>query len=312
MWRGKPRAGLPAQSLREADRVADAMAELSAVDPDELSYADLLAGEADDATRARLEDRRRTDPDFFDATEAARRAWNALPTMEQLPVDPRQVQESWLRFRSLANMPPLAGEARPQAPVHDLPVRRAWLDARRTRFLRVAATWVALMVIPVAGIWMWNAGAPVPESSVRQVGSPSTSPVGTPVVSGAVAQVTTTGDGERRTLTLADGSVVLLEPNSRLSQALGTSREFSLAGAATFTVQHASGATFRVRSDVAVVTVTGTVFRVDASTAGVTAVTVSEGRVLLAGTDAAAPAVALSAGERGRVREGEGPVREPR
>ncbi|MBK8648887.1 MAG: FecR domain-containing protein [Gemmatimonadetes bacterium] len=106
--------------------------------------------------------------------------------------------------------------------------------------------------------------------------------------------------------------MVLLEPNSRLSQAAGTSREFSLAGAATFTVQHAAGATFRVRRDVAVVTVTGTVFRVDASTAGVTAVTVSEGRVLPAGTDAGAPALALTAGERGRIREGEGPVRVPR
>lgn len=262
----------------------------------------MLAGEADEATRQRIENRRRLDPAFFDATEPMRLAWAALPVAEQSAMPVAQVQESWMRFRSLANMPPLEPPVAAPAVERPLPVRDAWLNARRERLLRIAASWVALIAIPIAGIWLWSPSDPSPTAVSRT----------------ALAGVTTTGANERRTLALADGSMVLLEPNSRLTIPSGTSRELSLAGAATFTVRRADGATFRVRSDVAVVTVTGTVFRVDASVPGETSVAVSEGKVLLAGLAPDAPMVTLGAGERGRLREGEAPsveakaAREPR
>lgn len=139
--------------------------------------------------------------------------------------------------------------------------------------------------------------------------SPSTS-----VVASTSPASTATAPREYRTavgvvdsLTLSDGTRVLLAPSSHLTvpaaYAAGT-REVLLEGVARFSVRHNAAAPFAVRAGNAIVRDIGTQFTVRAPSegAGQTTVAVSEGQVSLSASTPNAAPTALSAGDRGEVK----------
>jgi len=106
-----------------------------------------------------------------------------------------------------------------------------------------------------------------------------------------------TGPGQQETITLADGTRIVLAPQSRLTLAAGfgtSNRDVSLAGQAYFDVTHAATAPFVVRTGAIRTTVLGTAFDIAArpGTRGVRVAVVS-GKVM---SGARAP-ITLAAGD---------------
>lgn len=113
---------------------------------------------------------------------------------------------------------------------------------------------------------------------------------------------------ETRELALADGSKVLLMPNSTLSyNAQAFDRHVSLEGKAFFDVTHDPAKTFQVETKNALTRVLGTSFGVDAAK-GQTGVTLVEGKVSLANKNEPDRSVTLKAGEWSRVKENQVPT----
>ena len=119
----------------------------------------------------------------------------------------------------------------------------------------------------------------------------------------AVAQVYTTAVGQRDSITLADGSHVILGPDSRLTVASdygNTARSVELRGDGYFDVKHDAGKPFSVRVSRAVVEDIGTVFAVESDAGDTTTVAVVSGSVRLRASDSSPSSGAvLSAGDRG-------------
>lgn len=118
--------------------------------------------------------------------------------------------------------------------------------------------------------------------------------------------------GERKTVTLPDGSAVDLAGGSvlRWRRNLGTTgyRDVEFEGSAFFSVVSA-GRPFRVTAGSAHITVLGTRFAVDVGRSGAeVSVAVEEGRVAVAGRDRSARVV-LGAGQRTVVDRNGGPTR---
>jgi len=124
------------------------------------------------------------------------------------------------------------------------------------------------------------------------------------------ARVLATRVGERDSLTLSDGSTVVLAPASRLTVAAGFDggdRVVTLEGAAFFNVRHDAAHPFTVRSAGAEIRDIGTAFTVKTDAVGAVSVSVTHGIVAVretAATTASAAPVELHAGDRGVVREG--------
>lgn len=113
-------------------------------------------------------------------------------------------------------------------------------------------------------------------------------------------EVVTTG--HRQKIALADGSLITLEPHSRLSYPdhfNGKNREVTLTGEAFFEVDHNPEHPFIVHSPYADVSVLGTSFNVQAYTLGATKVVVATGRVKVQTTspDKEAQAVIINANQ---------------
>lgn len=119
-------------------------------------------------------------------------------------------------------------------------------------------------------------------------------------------RVLATRVGQRDSLTLSDGSKVVLAPGSRLTVAAdfdAGNRVVTLDGAAFFDVRHDEAHPFTVRASRAEIVDVGTAFTVKTDEAGDVAVAVTHGIVAL--RDASADArVELHAGDRGLVRAG--------
>jgi transmembrane sensor len=115
--------------------------------------------------------------------------------------------------------------------------------------------------------------------------------------------------GRLVTVRLADGSEVMLAPESRLRYpaAFGGTREVHLRGEALFRVARRPDRPFRVHAGPAVVEVLGTVFGVSARPGARVDVAVAEGRVRLgAAAGARAGGVVLARGELGRLHPDSG------
>lgn len=132
----------------------------------------------------------------------------------------------------------------------------------------------------------------------------------------AAATAFATAQGVTDTLTLPDGSTVVLGPDSRLALDAGyggTHRAVTLDGAAFFTVRHDAARPFVVRVPGAEVRDLGTAFSVKTDRVGGVAVAVTEGTVELRPAVAAEGALApllLQAGDRGDVtRDGRSAAR---
>jgi transmembrane sensor len=118
-----------------------------------------------------------------------------------------------------------------------------------------------------------------------------------------VAQVYTTAVGQRDSITLSDGSHVILGPDSRLTVASdygSTARSVELRGDGYFDVRHDAAKPFSVHVGRAVVEDIGTVFAVESDAGDTTTVAVVSGSVRLRPTDSSPTSGAvLSAGDRG-------------
>jgi transmembrane sensor len=155
---------------------------------------------------------------------------------------------------------------------------------------------------PVASIAVLAAAAAVGFLMVsREKGT--TSPEQTTAT--VVAQTYQTSVGQRNSVLLADGSRVVLGPDSRLTVPgdFGAgSRTVELRGDAYFDVHHDPARPFAVRIGSALIQDVGTTFTVESDDANATVVTVVTGSVRLRGAGAPADAgVVLAAGERGSI-----------
>jgi transmembrane sensor len=128
---------------------------------------------------------------------------------------------------------------------------------------------------------------------------------------GMRGQVMQTDRGERREVALADGSVVQIDPESRLRVRFEerSRRVFLYSGRALFRVAKNPDRPFLVEADGTIVRAVGTAFGVERKEQGIV-VTVSEGKVAIEGVDAMlrAPAVPDAPEASARMRsEGEAP-----
>jgi transmembrane sensor len=120
-----------------------------------------------------------------------------------------------------------------------------------------------------------------------------------------VAQsVYSTGVGERKSVTLADSSRVVLGPDSRLTIPAGyqtSGRSVELQGDAYFEIRHDAAKPFSVRVASAVIEDIGTRFTIESDEGDSTSVDVMEGSVRLRAMAAATGGVVLAAGDRGAI-----------
>ncbi|NUN99242.1 MAG: FecR domain-containing protein [Saprospiraceae bacterium] len=110
-----------------------------------------------------------------------------------------------------------------------------------------------------------------------------------------------TGAGERKEVTLPDGSIVWMNELSRIAYSRDfEKREVSLEGEAFFDVRKANGKTFIIRSGEALTTVLGTSFNVRAyPEEGGVEVTVKTGKVELKAAEASEQRLLLAPGDAG-------------
>jgi transmembrane sensor len=161
-----------------------------------------------------------------------------------------------------------------------------------TILLRVAATAVLLL----AGMFVWRI--------VRSADAPALT---------AAATTYTTEPGRTDSIPLADGSLAVLGPASRLTVPAEygeTGRAVELDGVALFDVLHDAARVFTVRAGSAEIRDLGTTFAVR-SEANDVRVVVTEGSVMLKSAVAADDGVVLRAGDRGSVGSGGRAVADP-
>lgn len=164
--------------------------------------------------------------------------------------------------------------------------------SRSTMLLRVAATAVLL----IAGMFAW-----------RILGSTDT-----PAFTGA-ARTFATAPGQTDTIPLADGSLAVLGPASRLTVPADygeTERSIELDGVALFDVLHDAAREFTVWAGRAEIRDLGTTFGVRNENGDVRVV-VTDGSVMLKSIGSADRGVVLRAGDRGSIEAGGRAVAEP-
>jgi len=152
---------------------------------------------------------------------------------------------------------------------------------------------------PVAFASLLAAAAVVGFLVRRQAQSPPGS------VTTVASQTFSTTVGKRDSITLSDGSRVVLGPDSRLTVPPGFgsgSRAVELHGDAYFDVRHDAASPFAVRVGSALIQDIGTAFMVESDDANGTVVTVVTGSVRLRAADSpSGTGVLLAAGERGSI-----------
>jgi transmembrane sensor len=164
-----------------------------------------------------------------------------------------------------------------------------WRSAR-PRWLKVAAAAACVAIVVTSGLF---------------------------VASRAFAGLYSTGVGERRTLTLADGSVVTLDAQSTIRVKYGSGERLILLqqGQARFDVAQDSTRPFRVKAGAETVIALGTQFNIELVAHSVL-VTLIEGRVAVLPDDVplsdVSPRIDLTAGEAVQVRQDGKTVRLPR
>lgn len=186
-----------------------------------------------------------------------------------------------------AEVPPLTVESSPRVVVIVPPS-----TVRLARWRRAAWRSAAVLVMLMVGAAIFWGSRPT-----------------TPAV--LWAPIYTTGVGAQRTVTLADGSVVRLGPESRLSVDAGYrrgERAVRLQGEAYFEVEHDAAHPFVVRTAAAEVRDLGTVFTVRTLGSAGARVAVTEGSVSLR-TSLGEGEQVLRAGDRGEVAAGTVTVR---
>ena len=227
---------------------------------------------------------------WLDADPERRRAFEELRGLHEwgraeqhtLPSGARQRGWEVIRGRTI-----LAGRAsdrfQPSARA-DRPLLR---PSRRRRHALPAALVVAVAIVAV-GTW----------AIALQI-APGTHP----------AKTWTTGPGQNATVTLSDGSRVRLASATTLTRPDPTARRYVLIGVARFEVARDEARPFSVETAHGVARVYGTTFTVRARQgAGVTMVSVEEGRVAVRSPEASGEVI-LTAGQAASAQVGRAPVR---
>jgi transmembrane sensor len=158
----------------------------------------------------------------------------------------------------------------------------------------------------IAAIGLAAAAALVTFITLR---SPATQPV-----SPRAGQTFATTTGQRDSVQLADGSRVILGPESRLTVAADygkTMRAVELVGDAYFDIRHDATKPFMVRVANAIVEDMGTTFTVESDVRDTTTVAVMSGSVRLSAAGRGGGSATLAAGDRGSL-DASGAVREYR
>lgn len=228
------------------------------------------------------------DPVRRDQVERLRAVWEASAAVEQGP----DAETALARVKERIEARPIVAlyDGRPAAEPAEHALR---LEQRRAPKRRSAIyVWriAAAVALVIGGGLVW-----------RSMGTRSPGAI-VPPASRKYATVR----GERATLTLPDGSTVMLNNETTLEvpPTFGTNaRDVNLRGEGYFQVAHDSTRPFRVRTAGAVTQVLGTKFDVRARPGeSATQVAVAEGRVAVsAGQDASAPRLVLGKGELGRL-----------
>ncbi len=120
--------------------------------------------------------------------------------------------------------------------------------------------------------------------------------------SGLTGQAFSTSIGQMDSVSLADGSRVILGPDTRLTVAANygnNERSVELSGEALFDVQHDAARPFRVKAGGAVIEDLGTTFSVRSDAASQVRVVVTAGSVRLQSAGSPQGAIVLKAGDRG-------------
>lgn len=259
--------------MNESDRRPDAT-------PNDAAWqqvARLLAGESTPGEAAALRREMAEHPGRAELVDALDAALRPVSADARADVD---VEAALAQVMARRDRPALTVEAGGAARTAAPPLRG--VAAQRSAWwagpglLRAAA---AVLVI-VAGALVWRA----------------LSSRGGPAVTARYATQT----GVRRTLTLADGSPVVLGPGSQMAVLGNDGRRVRLQGEAYFQVRHDGARPFTVSTGDAVITDVGTAFTVRADSAAGTSVTVTEGVVALAVREGGQQDT-LRAGDRGRV-----------
>jgi transmembrane sensor len=216
----------------------------------------------------------------------------ALLRHDEPPLSPREVESALASVMARRDRPADDSPAA-SSDVAPLAARRGAGRARPQPQWRTVALRAAAVMVVVAGLSIVWRG-----SRTRQ----PTAPAGGGV---AAAVVHATRIGQVDTLRLADGSTVVLGPESRLALDDGfggQSREVRLEGQAFFDVVHDDARAFIVRTTNATLRDVGTTFSVRSDSADGTRVSVTSGAVDVTATQRAAYApTLLHAGDRAEV-----------
>ncbi|WP_411278958.1 FecR family protein [Gemmatimonas sp.] len=254
----------------------------SASDADWDALARFMAGESDAVESAVVAQWLATHPE--DAALAAlvkARAERAV-TRSEISVDTEQALAA-VRSR-LAETPSMPPSMTPLMAVHRGGAATETAAPRSARRWRGPLFAAAAALTAMVGIAQWRGG------------------------NRATERVYSTPVGQRDSVTLSDGSTVVLAPGSRLTVASGFSRgnrDVTLEGAAFFDVKHDGAHPFVVHSRGAEIRDIGTAFSVKTDAKGRVLVAVTHGIVALrdTSTGSAAP-VELRAGDRGVLQAG--------
>lgn len=215
----------------------------------------------------------------------------ALPRHDEPPLSPREVESALASVMARRDRP-LDASPEVSSDVVPLAARRRAGPARRAPQWRAAALRAAAVLVVVAGL------------SVVWRGSRTRRPTAPDVGGVAAAGVHATRIGQVDTVRLADGSTVVLGPESRLALGEGfggRSREIRFEGQAFFDVVHDDARPFVVRTTNATLRDVGTTFSVRSAADG-TRVSVTSGAVDVAAAQGAASSpTVLHAGDRAEV-----------
>jgi transmembrane sensor len=220
--------------------------------------------------------------------------------METHPVDKELLEQMKVHatLEATADVDVEAALRRVQGRFNQAPISSA-AERTRLRLERGSATGGPSRTV-VTALVLAAAAAIIAFVTLKPGSSPSTP--------AAVAQVYATGTGKRDSVRLADGSRVVLGPESRLTVPgdFGTSaRAVSLEGDAYFDVTHDEKMPFSVKVGTAVVEDVGTTFTIESDPNETTTVSVMSGVVRLrAATDAPTGGALLNAGDRGVLSAG--------
>jgi transmembrane sensor len=231
-----------------------------------------LAGEASAAECREIETLLERDPDFAGFVTSLRSARAVRPH------DAADVERAWTALEARLGIS--SGQSVPAVASIESARSRRTTGFASAAWTRRAAVIAGAAILGSLLIWRFTAGSPADPRLIAE-----------------------TGIGESRTVPLADGSEVVLAPESQLLQVGGDARAYRIDGEGLVRVVADPAAPFRVTAIDARVDVLGTVFTVRARSGLPVRVAVTEGRVALHNASSQGTGAMLGPGDVGSVSD---------